>query len=169
MKNLMASIISVLCFSCSLLGQNVTEQPITKIIVIRHAEKSNDGTQDPPLSPEGINRAERLATYFKDTKIDLLFATPYKRTSQTLSALAATQHLNITTYNPSDNSFFDHFLQNQAGKTAVIAGHSNTAPMIVNGFLKNNKYPQLPESEFGRMWVLTFKGNQLLNCEVVAY
>jgi broad specificity phosphatase PhoE len=46
------------------------------ILVTRHAEKSSDPL-DPDLTPEGHERAKRLATYIPDTfgKPDFLFAT----------------------------------------------------------------------------------------------
>lgn len=150
-------------------NNNVSEANITKIIVVRHAEKSDDGTQYPPLSQEGIKRAEKLANYFTDTKIDKLFATPYKRTKQTLGALSEAKKVEIATYNPSDRVFFENFLKNEKGKTSVIAGHSNTAPMIVNGLIKANTYQQLSESEYGKIWVLTFDDEKLIDCVVSNY
>ena len=35
------------------------ENLITKVIVVRHAEKANDRTKNPSLSEEGQNRAKR--------------------------------------------------------------------------------------------------------------
>lgn len=168
MKNLITTLV-LLCFSISLLGQTNPENNITTIIVIRHAEKSDDGTSDPSLSQDGIKRAEKLAKNFNDTKIDRLFATPYKRTRETLSVLATAKKLDIITYNPSDKMFFAEFLTKEKGKTSIIAGHSNTAPMIVNGFIKANTYEQLADSEYGKMWILTFEDEKLLDCLVVQY
>ena len=168
MKNLITALV-LLFFSVTLLGQTVSENNITTIIVIRHAEKSDDGTKDPSLSPDGLKRAGKLALYFNDTKIDNLFATSYKRTRETLSALAATKKLEVITYNPSDKIFFTEFLTKHKAKTSVIAGHSNTAPVIVNNFIKANTYEQLADSEYGKMWILTFDGEKLLDCDLVNY
>lgn len=168
MKNLITTI-ALLWFSVTLLGQTIPENSITKIIVIRHAEKSDDGTSDPSLSPAGLKRSEKLANYFNDTKIDQLFATPYKRTKETLSVLAAIKKLDIITYNPSDKIFFSEFLAKEKGKTSVIAGHSNTAPMIVNAFIKADTYQQLADSEYGKMWILTFDSENLRECVLVDY
>ena len=150
-------------------SKDATEQILTKIIVVRHAEKGNDGTQDPPLSQEGMMRAKNLGSLLADVKVDNLFSTPYKRTMQTLSTLSEAQKVKVVTYNPSDKAFFDNFLSNEKGKTSVIAGHSNTAPMIVNSFLKANTYQQLPESEYGKIWILTFNNNQLIDCSLLNY
>ena len=168
MKNLITALV-LLFFSITLLGQIVPENNITTVIVIRHAEKSDDGTSDPSLSPDGLKRAEKLANYFNDTKIDSLFATPYKRTKETLSFLASSKKLDIITYNPSDKMFLAEFLTKHKAKTSVIAGHSNTAPVIVNNFIKANTYEQLADSEYGKMWILTFDGEKLLDCDLVNY
>src|SRR5262245_59921301 len=36
----------------------------TVVVLVRHAEKDLSSIQDPPLSPEGVQRAERLAQMF---------------------------------------------------------------------------------------------------------
>lgn len=168
MKNIIFTL-ALFCFCFTVMGQTVPENSITTIIVIRHAEKSDDGTNDPSLSPEGLKRAEKLAVYFNNTKIDQLFATTYKRTRETLSVVAAIKKLDIITYNPSDKIFFAEFLTKQKGKTSIIAGHSNTAPMIVNGFIKANTYPQLADSEYEKMWILTFDDQKLIDCVLLQY
>lgn len=168
MKKLFTTLL-LLCFSFTLLGQTVPENNITTIIVIRHAEKSDDGTSDPSLSSDGLKRATRLANYFNYTKVDQLFATPYKRTRETLSVIAVNKKLDVITYNPSDKMFFAEFLTKQKGKTSIIAGHSNTAPIIVNDFIKVNTYPQIPDSEYGKMWILTFDAEKLIDCLLLDY
>jgi hypothetical protein len=41
------------------------------------------------------------------------------------------------------------------GKTVVVAGHSNSTPMLVNLLLKENKYPNLDESVYDTYWIVT--------------
>ena len=36
------------------------QKKITTFVLLRHAEKGNDGTDDPDLNPEGVERAARL-------------------------------------------------------------------------------------------------------------
>src|SRR5690606_37698994 len=74
-----------------LIAQNsefVEDSGTTKIILVRHAEKENDGSKDPSLSAEGQKRAEKLNEFLSDTKIDGLYATPYKRTLETLKVIS---------------------------------------------------------------------------------
>lgn len=142
---------------------------ITKIIIVRHAEKMTDGSKNPPLSDVGKLRAEKLKDLFTDVKIDKLFSTPYLRTKATLQPIATTRSLDITDYNPSDKSFSENLLKNEKGKTIVIVGHSNSSPELVNRLLQNKKFSQLDETEYGKLWIITFKNEQLIDCILLNY
>ena len=50
-----------------------SEDP-TMIYLVRHAEKAKDETSDPPLTQEGIDRAQRLAEILSDKEIDFIFS-----------------------------------------------------------------------------------------------
>jgi broad specificity phosphatase PhoE len=54
-----------------------------------------DDSKDPVLSPAGEKRAEALMEKLLHAEIDLLYATPYQRTRQTLRPLADTLHKKI--------------------------------------------------------------------------
>jgi 2,3-bisphosphoglycerate-dependent phosphoglycerate mutase len=150
-------------------AQNNTETTITKIIVVRHAEKADDGTKNPPLSPEGIARAERLSTMLSDLNISKLYATPFLRTNQTLTPLSKKFNIPIDNYEASDATFAEQLLQKEKGKTIVIAGHSNSSPTLVNRLIKKEMYQKLDESVFSKIWILTFIGNELVDCSLLNY
>ncbi|MES2862954.1 MAG: phosphoglycerate mutase family protein [Bacteroidota bacterium] len=169
-KNIQALLI-LLSFVFTGYSQNNTpteDATITKIILVRHAEKADDGTKNPPLSSEGIVRAEKLNTLLADVKIDSLYATPYKRTEQTLGVVSKNRNIKITNYNPSDKLFSENLLKNK-GKTMIVAGHSNTIPALVNTLIKSNKYEQLAETEFSKIWILTFKNGEFIDCNLLNY
>jgi len=48
-----------------------------------------EGQADPPLSPEGEQQAQRVATFLADKTVEALFITPLCRTAQTAEAIAA--------------------------------------------------------------------------------
>jgi len=166
-KNILALLI-LLSYVFTGYSQNNTPTEITKIILVRHAEKTDDGTKNPPLSSEGILRAEQLNTLLADIKIDSLYATPYKRTEQTLGVISKNRNIKITNYNPSDKLFSENLLKNK-GKTMLVAGHSNTIPALVNTLIKSNKYEQLAETEFSKIWILTFKNGEFIDCTLLNY
>lgn len=122
-------------------------------IVVRHAEKA-DSSADPDLSEAGMNRARKLAETLKYTDVDALFSTPYKRTRQTLGVLGEQQGLNIADYDPRRPNVLLDSLKAQSGKTFVIAGHSNTAPHIVNYLIGENRYGDLEDHVYDHLWIV---------------
>lgn len=139
----------------------------TQVIIVRHAEKEAVNNADPDLSSKGKMRAERIASLLTDVKIDQLYTTRYKRTEQTLAPLAASKHLTAEHYNPAEMQQLAAHIINTKGKTIVIAGHSNTVPQLVNMLLKKEQYTNLPEDEFGKMWVLTLNEGKVISCIVL--
>lgn len=168
MKKLLKLVI-VLFFVTTAFSQTTDENAVTKIIIVRHAEKADDGTKNPPLSDEGLQRAERLSSMLSDLKIDLLYATPFLRTNQTLTPLSKNFGIAIESYEASDATFAEQLLQKNKGKTIVIAGHSNSSPTLVNRLIKKEMYQKLDESVFSKIWILTFKGNELIDCSLLNY
>lgn len=136
---------------------------------MRHAEKADDGTKNPPLSADGMQRADRLSTMLSDLKIDKLYATNFLRTHQTLMPLSKKFNLTIDTYEAADVTFAEQLLQKEKGKTIVIAGHSNSTPTLVNRLIKKELYQKLDESVFSKIWILTFKGEELIDCSLLNY
>jgi hypothetical protein len=55
-------------------------------------------------------------------------------------------------------------LKQLSGQTIIIAGHSNTAPDLVNQLLNEKKYASLNENEFGKIWILTVNSGKVLSC-----
>ena len=113
------------------------ERATTTIIVVRHAEKQAE-SGDPSLSDDGRARAEALARTLADAGITGLSATPYRRTQQTLEPLAGRTGLEIEVQ-PVDLSSPEDYasdlaaglLETYAGGTVVVAGHSNTVPLLL--------------------------------------
>lgn len=145
------------------------ENLITKVILIRHAEKENDGTKDPSLSEAGQNRAKRLSEMLSDILIDQAYSTSYKRTTETLTPLCESKHIKINSYDARNTTSIEEIIKNSHGKTIIIAGHSNTIPNLINRLIKEEKYGEIDEEDYGKMWILTFKNNQLIDTTLLNY
>ena len=114
---------AVLFFSCS----------TTHYYLVRHAEKL-DNSKNPELSLAGRTRANTLRDSLLSANIDLLFATPYKRTQQTLQPLSEALNIPVTTYGTDTTFLFVEYLKKYKNKNIAIAGHSNTVPEMVLHF-----------------------------------
>ncbi|MFZ6025215.1 MAG: SixA phosphatase family protein [Bacteroidota bacterium] len=132
-------------------------------ILMRHAEKdtSVQGSTmmqaDPKLSADGEARAARIPEVLKAYAPDAIYSTNYIRTKSTVTPLAKKAGKEIQVYDPRNLRGFADELLKMEGKTIVVAGHSNSTPMLVNLLLKENKFPNLDESVYDTYWVVTVK------------
>ncbi|NTE05309.1 histidine phosphatase family protein [Agrobacterium tumefaciens] len=145
----------ILFFFLSLIFSKATFAQTTEVWVVRHAEKdkTNLEDKDPNLSDEGRIRAGDLATFLKKTKFDVAFSTPYKRTHQTLDSLIIPKVIN---YN-DPKSLVDSIKKNYAGKTVIVAGHSNTILEIIEAFGGKRPKEMLTEDDYDYIFRLTVK------------
>ncbi len=155
-------------FVNDLFAQNADLEPTT-IILVRHAEKAGNDPRDPDLSEAGLTRAKRLAELLSDVQIDELYSTPLKRTRQTLQFVAAQRGKETMDYDPRNLKGLADALQSKPGKTILVAGHSNTTPTLANLLLGKDKYQQLPESEYGKIWFITYDNNKPVVVLVLNY
>ncbi len=120
-----------------------TKEELTTFILVRHAEKAvaqNAMTKDndPKLSEEGLERADRLAELFSMTSINAIYSTSYERTRSTVAPLAKAKSLEVQSYEPGKLETIDKIWNENQGKTVVICGHSNKIPKIANYFYGTN-------------------------------
>ena len=129
------------------------EPKITNYYFIRHAEKDLTTKDDPQLTIEGIERAAFWGEYFKDKALDLFYTTKYMRNFQTVIPIVHHYKKNPTTYSVAkDTLFTKEFWKNTYGKNAVIVGHSNTTNVFCNEILREEKYPQIDEKQYGNLY-----------------
>lgn len=97
-------------------------------VIVRHAEKAS-GT-DPGLTPEGQERAQRLARMLAVAAIDHLVASELRRTRETLQPLADLRGMALEMLeDPADVVAMLRALP--PGETAVVCHHSYTIPAIL--------------------------------------
>ena len=139
----------VLTLACS-----SPESPTT-FILIRHAEKANDGTNDPDLKAEGKERAFRLAELLKETKVAAIYATNFKRTRQTVEPLAAEKNIAIQKYEAFQAEEIEKILDEHRGETVVVCGHTNNIPWTANLLTGTDDLKEYDESQYGIFLIVT--------------
>jgi len=132
------------------------EKAITTFILIRHAEKDlSQSTNDPDLSAEGKARASRLTEVLKKAEIHSIYSTPFKRTQQTVEPLAAAKNLKVNGYQANKMEEIDNMINQQAGSTILLSGHSNTVPQILNYLIGEEKYKVLDDGDYGNIIIVS--------------
>ncbi|MGE0590103.1 MAG: histidine phosphatase family protein [Cyclobacteriaceae bacterium] len=140
------------------------QSQVTTLILVRHAERQDDGSKDPGLSPAGQERVAALTQLLGAADIDAIYSTAFKRTRNTVQPLATKKGLELIDYNPMNSEDLDNILQKHKGKTVVVCGHSNTTPQVANYFLGEKKYSDFKDSDYDNLLILSVidKGNASL-------
>ena len=126
-------------------------------VVVRHAEKADDGSKDPPLSEAGQARARALADSLRGTALRAAYATGYRRTQSTAAPAAQAHGLAVATYDASRPAaeFAARLRRDHHDGTVLVVGHSNTAPAIAAALCSCEVAP-MGDDEFDRRLTITF-------------
>lgn len=132
------------------------QEPVV-VYLVRHAERAEDGTDDPSISEKGQARAQLLAQLMRDTGISRIHSTGYKRTHQTVAPLAEATGLPVESYDARDLAGFASLLKGQPGRHLVV-GHSNTTPGLVAA-LGGDAHGDIAEMEYDRLYIIMIPGD----------
>ena len=147
---------NILTFAVVLFSYVAYGQDATTFILIRHAEKASDGTNDPGLTQEGEARAQHLATVLAKEKVTAIYSTDFKRTKQTVAPLAKSKGLDIQLYEwKNPKTLANKILEDNTGGTVVISGHSNTTPILANFLTGNANLESFGEDDYGNILIVT--------------
>jgi len=132
----------------------------TVIIVIRHAEKVQDGSVDPALEPAGEARAALLARMFGDARlpghIDAIYVSPTLRSRLTAAPLAARLGINPTVAAADDpKKLARRIMREHSGGRILVVGHTETMPALVAALSGARDIPPIDASEYGTLYVIT--------------
>jgi phosphohistidine phosphatase SixA len=125
----------------------------TVVYLVRHAERAEDGTNDPPLSEAGRARAELLGSMLRDARLTRIHTTDFKRTRSTGAPVAQASGLEMELYDPRDLEGFARELRASPGRHLVL-GHSNTTPGLVAA-LGGDPWTPIDEMEYDRLYIVT--------------
>lgn len=154
MKKLILCICVVILSSTYVVSQSFDT---TTIVFIRHAEKQDDGTRDPNLTKQGLERAQKIKSILTDEfgKIDAVYSTDFKRTQQTALPTAQHNKVIVNTYNHRiPNVFLKSLIKNHNGETILVVGHSNSTPGLVNIMIGNDRFENLDESVYDMIYIV---------------
>jgi broad specificity phosphatase PhoE len=131
----------------------------TVVVLSRHAEKDLSSIQDPPLSPEGEQRAERLAQMFGRGKgvgrIDAIYVSDARRTQQTAAPLAERLGKQVIVVPAADTKgLASRVMHDHEGGSVLIIGHSNTVPELIHE-LGDIDVPPIADDEYDTLYVLS--------------
>ncbi|WP_205499729.1 SixA phosphatase family protein [Rufibacter psychrotolerans] len=150
----------------------------TVVYLVRHAEKASAQTmmssaamaEDPELSPAGQERAQALKAKLGKKRPAALFATPYRRTRQTLQPLAEATNLEIHPYDARNGqALAQKIRQEYAGKTVVVAGHSNTVLPLLEALGGTKPFPEIADHHYDYLFKVTLQENKPTKVEVATY
>jgi broad specificity phosphatase PhoE len=128
-------------------------------VLARHADKDLSSIQDPPLSPEGEQRAERLAQMFGRGKgagrIDAIYVSGARRAQQTAAPLAERLGKQMVVLPPGDSKgLVSRVMNEHEGGTVLIVGQSSTVPELIHE-LGDIDVPPIADDEYDTLYVLS--------------
>jgi broad specificity phosphatase PhoE len=145
------------------------QAPITKIFIVRHADRN--GNLD-ALTALGVTRTKELARVLGLAKIDSIFSTNFVRTKQTAQPLASMMGLPIILYT-DPAALVARIMKFSNGKRILVVGHSDTVDDIISkcGCVPPPSItPQMPATQFDNMFevlVQKIPGQNAFKCEVI--
>lgn len=138
----------------------LSSQSTTTVIFVRHAEKVALPEDDPDLSAEGRERAERLADVLQTVDVirglDVIYATEYKRTQETAKPLADRLDIPVLVADAQDIAgLCDTILKEHRGKIVLVVAHSNTVPEYIAELGGHKKTPHIEDDEYSNIYIVS--------------
>lgn len=147
----------------SLLALPIVAEDVTTVILVRHAEKAAVPAGDPALTDEGVIRAQALSSMLRDSGVDAIYTTPFRRTRETAAPLANALGLQAVELRPGKTMAAETaalLREKHKGQTVVVVGHSNSTPDLARA-LGANGVPAVEDAwEFDNVFILTFRGDE---------
>lgn len=151
MKAFLLALLIAYCCSANAVAADTNSR--YTLYLIRHAEKQLDGSRDPVLTEVGRHRARQLADWFQGKNIEDTWSSDYYRTRDTVKPLLAQLGLELSIYDPGDQTVLVRQLHRRQ-HNALIVGHSNTIPELAR-LLCQCSIADMDESEHDRLIVIT--------------
>jgi broad specificity phosphatase PhoE len=146
------------CVVSSQESSTAPDSSLTTVLIVRHAEKAAEPADDPPLTDAGRERAAALSRLLGGSGVAAVYATQFLRTQQTVEPLAAELGLEARNREAKDvDGLMAQIFAENRGQTVVVAGHSDTVPMLVEK-LTGEAPPPIDETEYHNLYVVAALG-----------
>ncbi len=155
MLRITLALLVLLSIACSSTQVHKPSTLQSQIFLVRHAEKADDGSRNPPLTSIGEQRAISLATLLRKEHITHIYSTDYLRTKHTAQPLADALGLEVLIYDPRNLSQFADQVLQLRGQNILIVGHSNSTPTLANAILDKEEYQKFDESAYSNLIVIS--------------
>lgn len=127
------------------------------VFVLRHLQAETGS--DPALTAEGTRQAQRLASWFKSRdRPSAIYVTRFRRSKETAAPLAERLEVVPIVYDPSDSQALVRLVRSRPGN-AVIVGHSNTVPDLVET-LGGARPEPIGHDQFGDIWRVSVRSGK---------
>jgi broad specificity phosphatase PhoE len=118
----------------------------TVILLVPPVEKEPGTIDDPPLSPEGEQRAQQLARMFGDVdgggRLDGIYVSDDRRARQSATPLAERLHRTPEVFSSREaRAAAAHVLREHAGDTVLIIGSSSTLVQMIQELQGSDAIP----------------------------
>ena len=128
------------------------------VYLVRHAEKADDGTDDPPLTLAGQIRVRVLRQLLSDAGLTHVYTTDWKRTRDTARPFAEALGVEAAIYDPRQLELLAATIRATPG-THFVSGHSNTTPVLVAA-LGGNPFDPIDDLEYDRLYIVVIHPGQ---------
>lgn len=135
-------------------GLPAPQDPVV-VYLVRHAEKADDGTDDPPLAIAGRIRVQTLRTLLADVTLTHVHTTDWKRTRDTARPFAEGAGVELAMYDPRELETLAGEIMDAPGRH-LVAGHSNTTPQLVAA-LGGDPGGEIDDLEYDRLYILVIE------------
>lgn len=125
------------------------------VYLVRHAERADDGTSDPPLAIAGRIRVQTLKALLADVDLTHVHSTDWQRTRDTARPFAEEAGVELLLYDPRELETLAAEIKATSGRH-LVAGHSNTTPRLVAA-LGGEPLGPIDELEYDRLYILVIQ------------
>jgi broad specificity phosphatase PhoE len=132
---------------------------VTTVVIVRHAESARGSIADPPLLPEGEQRAERLASLFAAPsavgRIGAIYVVPEERARATAAPLAARLRITPIALTQGDvGEAAARVLRERRGQAALVVTQAASIAQWVE-VLGGMHLPPPAENDYGSIYVVS--------------